>query len=478
MARAVAALALIVACGLALAVAVPTHRLRKTLQARSHQRVYTSSFMATAAMVGEPLECADKSSIPTVAAKDKATTILQSEKFLKYPGAAFSQKKKLGHDGKTVEVSEYNVQYADGEWAIPNNGKALYHTDDFLKKEFQMTQAGKDLLPVVASMLKWAETHAMPLYERLMKVFERVETYKNQREVRAIVAPVKAASSAVPKIGRDYLGNPRQLVDAVRGSFVYQTIADLKEGLCAFSKWVGDTGYPSLNSAKCKILHHKNRLEGSDALASGYKDVLVTLMCNVGADKDKRDYLMEIQFHVCAFMMVKQGEIKTINSVLESGFDKTGHEYYEMQRKLVEPDATDKVKYPLGDKDPKYTTDKQAFKKENDDLNALQVKMYDRAAEPVGEQCKMIDAPKWAAKELADNYEEAEEAQKMFDSPENPWNSANVKFTLVGFDTEVKDVEKIVYTKEALDKFEENKKKRAATVKARQEAYLAKFKKV
>jgi len=87
-------------------------------------------------------------------------------------------------------------------------------------------------------------------------------------------------------------------------------------------------------------------------------------------EDDKREYFMELQFHLCSLMMAKQGEVKTINEMVQPlKVEHNGHLFYEQARVLKDA-AASKV------------------------LDAKASELYKRALD-VYSKCNLDAAPEW-----------------------------------------------------------------------------------
>jgi len=163
-------------------------------------------------------------------------------------------------------------------------------------------------------MIQWARENVQPSFKILINAFTEAEKTRlgvgADKKVIASVAKPKATDSAWAKIDGDYHANYLRLIDAVRASVIYKSIDDMRDGICAFKTWL--SAYATEKVADCSIVQLKD-----NTAKPGYKDFNLSFQCNYIKDKVKSPYIAELQFHVCNFIMAKQGSVGTIRNILK-----------------------------------------------------------------------------------------------------------------------------------------------------------------
>jgi len=236
------------------------------------------------------------------------------------------------------------------------------------QKQMWEKTGGQKLREGINRMLTWALANVQSSFKQIIKEFvasELKNAFGNDAtKVVSDISKPKLSESAWNKIHRDYHDNYLRLIDAVRASVIYKSLDDMKAGVCRFRTFLSKFSTELTN--QCSIVQFKDNTGNA-----GYKDINLSFKCVFGrTSQDVHPYIMELQFHVCNFIMAKQGSAGTVRALLKipedarswdqaklaagTGpvgpwkLDMNGHEMYEAWRKITT--ATDANKLTLTDK--------------------------------------------------------------------------------------------------------------------------------
>jgi len=193
---------------------------------------------------------------------------------------------------------------------------------------------------LVNNMILWAGSNVQSSYRSILSMFLDSEQTAG-RNCRILVAHPKAPDTSYQKCKREYNSDPRRLVDAIRGTVVYSTVAHMEAGVCAFYRFIHDNFTGGVGKYRfCKVAKQKDRWTppaNPPPDDSGYRDFMLTLECTWAA----REYYTEVQFHVCPMLQAKQGKLDVLKVQLgDNTLDMNGHQIYEAYRVMS---ATDKA---------------------------------------------------------------------------------------------------------------------------------------
>jgi len=240
----------------------------------------------------------------------KAGQLLRHKAGLK----AFTCLAKFSHDKSPSQPASFN------KWH--NGQERTYHSS-----------RGQPLKVVqwhTRRLLEWGLKYVQKPFEAILTDFVKyLGNLDPKIEAKAVTARPKTEEGASNKIKNEYDGDILRLVDGVRGSILFGSIADFEAGICHFYEYVKKHGTKA-QTIFCDITREKDRwTNGMSARDDdlGYKDFLINLDCLYGQDANTH-YVTEIQFHLCSTIKAKSAAPNVLTS---ANFPvlKNGHTLYK-----------------------------------------------------------------------------------------------------------------------------------------------------